>query len=225
MTTDPETLLVTTIARHFPEARIANHVVDLGFVQLGCRLGKVGPFGSIQSAQLLFDVSGGELAGEVQLSMNGYGPTLPEAIVGGACGWACSFGPVLRAALSDDVVDRVASFVLLHRGTPFRVYVDAFDHVLQFAPAGCEDTATARERFAASPWFAFHVLGTGAVALSAERPQLLSIFIGELPDRRIVEVKLDGVVQPGFDSLATRAPPAPADQMVALRELAIVVPD
>ncbi|MEO8700053.1 MAG: hypothetical protein ABI867_08410 [Kofleriaceae bacterium] len=225
MTTDPETLLVTTIARHFPDARIANHVVDVGFVQLGCRLGALRPFSGMQSAQLLFDVAGSELGGAIQLSMTGYGPTLAEAIVGGACGWACSFGPVLRAALSDEVVDGVASFALMQRGTPFRVYVDAFDHVLHFAPGGCEDTATARERFAAAPWFAFHVLGGGTVELAADRPQLLSIFVGELPDRRIVEVKLDGALQSGFADLVAAAPPAPASQMVALREIAVIVPD
>jgi hypothetical protein len=224
VTTDPETLLVTTIARHFPAARITNNVVDLGFVQLGCRLGALRPLGRMQSAQLLFDVAGGELGGVIQLSMTGYGPTLAEAIVGGACGWACSFGPVLRAALSHEVVDNVASFAVMQRGTPFRVYVDAFDHVLHFAPAGCEDTATARERFAAAPWFAFHVLGRGTIELSADRPQLLGVFVGEMPDRRIVEVKLDGALQPGFDDLVGGAPPAPASQMVALREVAVIVP-
>lgn len=225
MVTDPETLLVTTVARHFPEARIADHVVDLGFVQLGCRLGEVRPFNGVPSAQLLFDVAGGELDGVTQLSMTSYGPTLAEAIVCGACGWACSFGPVLRAALSDDVVDNVASFLVMQRGTVFRVYVDAFDHVLHFAPAGCEDTATARERFAAAPWFAFHVLGRGTVELSDDRPQLLGIFVGERLDRRIVEVKLDGALQRGFEDLVAAAPPAPASQMVALREVAVIVPD
>lgn len=225
MTTDPETLLVTTVARHFAEAQVSNHVVDLGFAQLGCKLGVVSPFGRMQSAQLLFDISGGGLAGVTQVSMTGYGRTLEEAVATGACGWTCSFGPVLRAALSDDVVDGVPGFTVMQRGSPFRVYVDCFDHVLHFAPVGCEATEDARARFSAAPWFAFHVLGRGTVELSADRPQLLTVFTGELPDRRIVEVKLDGVVQSGFDDLISGAPPPPANQMVALREVAIIVPD
>ncbi len=225
MTADPQTLLLTTVARHFADAEISKHVVDVGFARIGCALGAVSPFGRMHSAQLLFDISGGGLAGVTQVSMTGYGATLAEAVVSGACGWTCSFGPVLRAALSDDVVDGVPSFVVLQRGEPFRVYVDCFDHVLHFAPVGCEATETARERFSAAPWFAFHVLGRGTIELAAERPQLLSVFVGELPDRRIVEVKLDGTPQSGFENLIVDAPPPPADQMVALREVAIVVPD
>jgi hypothetical protein len=141
--------------------------------------------------------------------MTSYGPTLAEAIVAGACGWACSFGPVLRAALSDDVVDGVASFAVLQHGEPFRVYVDAYDHSLHFGPTGGEQPAAARARLAAEPWFAFHVIGRGTIAFDGERPQLLAIFVGEVPDRRVVEVKLDGALQPGFDDLVAAAPPPP----------------
>lgn len=69
------------------------------------------------------------------------------------------------------------------------------------------------------------MLGRGTVELSADRPRLLSIFVGELPDQRIVEVKLDGTPQPGFDELVAAVPQAPASQMVALREVAVIVPD
>lgn len=225
MISDQDAMLVATIARHFPEVRVTNNVVDIGFVRLGCRVGTVRPFSGMQSAQLLFEIAGGELGTTTQISMTSFGPTLREAIIKGACGWACSFGPVLRAALSDEVVDSVASFMVMQRGTPFRVYVDAFDHLLHCAPTGCEDVAIARARFAASPWFAFHALGTGAIELSPDRPQLLSIFVGETPAQRIVEVKLDGVLQGGLEAHIAAAPPAPASQMVALREVAVIVPD
>src|SRR5262249_42800896 len=124
-----------------------------------------------------------------------------------------------------EVVDGVASFPVTQRGAPFRVYVDAFDHVLHFATTGCEDTATARARFAAAPWFASHALGRGTIELSVDRPQLLSVFIGELPARGMVEVKRDGRLRPGFDDLVGAAPPPPASQMVALREVAVIVPE
>ncbi|MEO8799593.1 MAG: hypothetical protein ABI551_16995 [Polyangiaceae bacterium] len=42
---------------------------------------------------------------------------------------------------------------------------------------------------------------------------------------RIVEVKLDGALQGGLDAHIAAAPPAPAPQMVALREVAVIVPD
>ncbi len=53
---------------------------------------------------------------------------------------------------------------------------------------------------------------------------LMSIYVGELPDRRITEVKLDGVLQAGLDARIDAAPPAPARQLVSLRELAVIVP-
>ena len=218
-------MLVATIARHFPEAEVTDNVVDLGFVKLTCRLGSVGTFSTLQRVQLLFDIGGDELEVTTQVSMTGYAPTLAEAIVAGACGWACSFGPVIRAALSDDIVEGVASFVVVQRGVPYRLFVDAFDHVLHFAPTDCEDPSAARQRFAASPWFAFHALGTGEIQLASDRPQILSVYVGELPDQRITEVKLDGVVQAGLEGRIEAAPPAPARQLVSLRELAIIVPD
>lgn len=222
---DPETLLVTTVARHFPEAKVAGNVVDVGFVQLACKLGVVQPFGGMHSAQLLFDVTGDELGGPVQLSMTSYGSSVAEAIVSGACGWTCSFGPVLRAGLSDEAVENVDRFVVMQNGVPFRVYVDGYDHVLHFEPTGGESAASARDRLAGGVRLAFQALGTGAIALDPDRPQLLGIFVGELPGRRVVEVKLDGVVQGNFDGLVARAQAAPVKQMVALREVSIVVPD
>lgn len=221
----PEEMLAAIVARHFDEPSVAKNVVDLGFVRIACHVGQLRPFAKMHSAQLLFDVSAPELAATTQFSMTSYGPSLAEALAHGACGWTCSFGPVLRAGLSDDVVDGVASFEVEHAGARFRVYVDAYDHVLHFASEGGEDTAAARTRFAAAPWLAHHVLARGTVALSRERPQLLGVFVGESPDRRIVEVKLDGAVQPGFDDLVAAVPPARIKQMVALRELAVVVPD
>jgi hypothetical protein len=226
VSTSPEEVFVATVARHFPGAYVAGNSVDAGFVELGCRIGVVEPFGGMQRAQLLFDVTSSSLGGTVQLSMNSYGPTLTQAIVDGACGWTCSFGPVLRAAFSGDRnVDDVPGFGIAQRGRTFHVYVDAFDHILYGSPAGGEQPAEARARFAVLPWFAFHVLGSGAITLDPVRPQLLAMFVGETPARRVVEAKLDGVVQLGFDHLVVAAPPPALPQIAALRELAIVVPD
>ncbi|HEY3805347.1 MAG TPA: hypothetical protein VGL61_22220 [Kofleriaceae bacterium] len=220
----PEALLVQTIARHFPGATVRDNVVDLGFVQLGCRLGAVRPALGMHATQLLFDVAGDELRGAIELSVTGYAPTVAEAIAGAACGWACSFGPVFYAALSDDVVDSVARFDIVAGDASYRVYVDAYDYVLHFSPNGGEQPADARVRLDADPWLARRVLDRGTIALEA-RPQVLSIFVGELPGRRIVEMGLDGVLVQGFDDLVASAPDAKTPQMVGLRELAIIVPD
>jgi hypothetical protein len=219
-------VLVSTMARHFPEATIEDQTLNLasdGF-QITCRTGAVRPAFGVQSAQLLFAVEGGGLRGPIEVSMTHYGPTAETAVIEGACAWADSFGPVLRAGLADAATE-AATFMVVQRGRRFRVYVDAFDKVLHFAPSGCEDTATARARFGLGPWLAFHVLGSGDLELAMDRPQLLSVFVGELAGKRIVEVKLDGVAYAGFDDLVTPAPPAPAKQMAALRELAVIVPD
>jgi len=222
---DPETLFATTVARHFPDAQIAHNVVDVGFARIGCRLGTMRPFAGMQSAQLLFQLTSDELRGPIELSLNAVGPTLEQAIVSGACGWTCSFGPVLRAGLSDDAVEDVDAFIVMQNGQPYRVNVGAYDYVLHFQPTGGESTETARERLAPGPCLAFQVLGRGTIALDPGGPQLLGVFVGELPDKRIVEVKLDGELQAGFDDLVALGGPAPATQMVAMREIAIVVPD
>jgi hypothetical protein len=220
-----EDLLVETVARHFEDVKIDGTTVDLGFMRITCRLGTVRPWSGSYAVQLLFDVDGGGLRGPIELSTTGYGATREAALVGAACGWSCSFGPVFRAALSDDVVDGVASFELIQNGVPYRVYVDAYDYVLYFSEAGGEQPAEARKRFALPPWLAFHVLGSGGIELDGARTQVLSIYVGELPDRRIVEIGFDGVKQGGFDELVAAAPKAAAPQMVSLREVAIVVPD
>jgi hypothetical protein len=39
--TDLETLFTATVARHFSDARTADHVVDTGYVRIACRLGEL----------------------------------------------------------------------------------------------------------------------------------------------------------------------------------------
>ncbi len=60
--------------------------------------------------------------------------------------------------------------------------------------------------------------------LPAGRPAVLSVFVGEMPGRSIVEVKLDGRNLPGFDDLVTAAAPPPFKQSVLLREVAVIAP-
>lgn len=224
---DPDVLLVSTIARHFPDARVEDAVVDVGFggLKIGCRLGAAYAFAGIESVQMLFTLEGAGLRGPIEMMMSGYGESRERAVVEGACQWACSFGPVLRAALSDEVHRDVTSFEIADGDRELRGYVDKMDHVLHFAASGCEDTITARARLGASPYLASRVLEREDLVLPADRVSVLYIFVGELPDRRIIEVKLDGVAQAGFEDLLAEVPAAPAPQMVALRELCVIVPD
>ena len=225
--TDTE-LLVATIARHFPDAKVTGTTIDVGFggVTIGCRLGKVAQQMGVTAAQLVFDLDGEELRGPIELAMNGYAPSPHDAIIEGGCLWACSFGPVLRAALSDEVHDEVAWFEANAGAASYRCYIDAFDRVLHFAPSGCEEVAAARVRLGGEPWLATGVFDIGGLPLAGDRTQILSVFVGELPDRRIVEVRLDGIIVPGFDDLVADADPQPgAPQMSLLRELVAVVPD
>lgn len=228
MSNEEDALLVLTIARHFEGATVEDQTVllDPHGVRIGCKIGTVKPAFGAQSVQLLFTIDGNGLRGPVEVTTTHYGTTAREAVIAGACAWACSFGPLLLAGLCGEETDEpVGRFVLAQRGRSMRVYVSDLDKVLHFAANGCEDTDAARSRFGLAPSMAFHVLGSGALELATDRPQLLSVFVGELKEKRILEVKLDGVAFDGFDALLAKVPPAPAPELVALRELAVIVPD
>jgi hypothetical protein len=225
--TDLDALLVSTLARHLEGATVDGATVRLDpeDVRVGCRRGASKPAFGIASAQLLFSISGGGLRAPVEVSTTHYDATPREAVVGGACLWAGSFGAVLRAGLQrDEPKEPADGFVIAQRGRTFRVHVGKLDKVLHFAPSGCEDTDAARARFGLAPSIAFHVLGSGGVELATDRPQLLSVFVGELAGKRMLEAKLDGAALDGFDGLIANVAPQPAPQLVALRELAVIVP-
>jgi hypothetical protein len=227
MTTDADALLVDTIARHFEDATIDGHSVllDPDGVRIACHVGTVKPAFGAQSAQLLFTIAGNGLRGPVEVGTTHYGATVDEAVVAGGCSWACSFGPLLLAGLyGEETEEPVDAFVLAQGGQTFRVYARMLDKVLHFAANGCEDVAAARARFGLAPSMAFHVLGSGLVELGKDRPQLLSVFVGELQQKRAFEAKLDGVAFGGFEGLFANVPPQPASELVALRELAVIVP-
>jgi hypothetical protein len=95
-------LLCETVARHFPEARIEGHEIELGFgdLRIACRVDSVHEIGAVRSASLFFELRGGRLGtARVFASVSGYADSAAKAIITGACNWTCTYGPVLRAGL------------------------------------------------------------------------------------------------------------------------------
>jgi len=230
MAEDLDALLVRIIANHFPEARTSGDQVELGVagLRMACRVNAVRPIGEYASAHLLFHLSGGALGEEpIFASVSGYEETAEKAVIIGACNWACSFGPVLRAALAGEEQPEVARFTAEVHGQRFRIFVDGLDRVMAFGEGDADlaRTQAARVRLGAAPWLGGVVAEAGALPLlPTDRPTLLSVFLGERPDGRIVEVKVSGVDWPAAaEAFAGRAH-EPAGAMTLLRELAVAVP-
>jgi hypothetical protein len=224
-----DTLLVETIARHFPDAHIDGTTVDLAVagLRIDCHVNGVRPLGVFSSASLFFYLSGGALGERpVFASISGYDETPEHAVVVGACNWACSFGPVLRAALAGEEQPGVARTSADIHGQRFHLFVDGLDRVMSFGEPDPDlaRTKAARARLGAAPWLVGVVAASGRLpVLPADRPSVLSVFVGERPDGRIVEVKVHGVDWPAAQA-AIAGDSEPAGAMTLLRELAVAVP-
>ena len=227
---DHDLLLRQTIARHFPAAEIRDRVVHLGVDDLAieCWVNGIHPNSSITSASLYFVLRTAVLGMQpVFASISGYGTTPEEAIVTGGCNWACAFGPVLRAGLSDEAVPDVPTFVVEINGQTFDVFVDCLDRTMAYAP-NIDFAAlgkAARARFSPEGWLTRTILESGVLpVLSDSRPTVLSVFASDTPGKRLVELKIDGADWP--HASAVFADVAFEQQPVAtlMRELAVVVP-
>jgi hypothetical protein len=217
--------LATAIARHFPNATLTDREIDLGVgeLRLGCRLGAVRPFaGTMETAELLLELRGSARS-PIAMTTTGYADSVEHAIDDAADAWVGCFAPVLRAALAGVPDAAVAQLELSRLGTSFRAYVAAFDRVLSFG-SNAETTATARLRLAPGSLIERVLRHPRLPALPVDRFCVLGAFVGEMGSRRIVEITLDGVECAGFDELVARAPLVGFQQMMLLRELAIVVP-
>ena len=228
-TTAHDSLLLETIARHFPEAQIRDGEIELGFggLRMACRVHAVREVGAYRTAHLFFHLWGGRIGtAPVFASASGYGESPEVAIVGGACNWACVFGPVLRSGLAAEENPKVQRFEVTVEGQSFLVFVDGLDRAMSLVGGDATPRlAAARARFASESWLARVVLQSGLLPLLAtERPTVLSVFVSDAPGRRVVEVKVDGVDWPGVDEAFANVSPEPDGAITLLRELAIVVP-
>ncbi len=224
-----DALFRETVARHFPAAQIRDDEIELGFasLRLRCRVNAVKQIGSTTSASLFFLLRGGKLGeSPVFASISGYGDTAEIAIISGACNWACAFGPMFRAALAGEEQPEVAQFDVMLDGQPFRVFVDGLDRAASFEGRDAMDRiAPARARFAPRSWLTRAVIESGRLPLlNGHRPTVLSVFVSDMPNHRVVEVKVDGVDWPGMEPVFASAAEEPPGAMVLLRELAVLVP-
>jgi hypothetical protein len=224
-----DSLLLETIARHFPKAEVRGDEIALGFsdLRIACRVHAIREVGAYKTAHLFFQLSGGQIgASPIFASVSGYGESPEVAIVGGACNWACAFGPVLRAGLAAEEQPGLHPFDVVVHGQSFRVFVDGLDRAMSFT--GDDATprlAAARARFALNSWMARVVLESGLLPLlAADRPTVLSVFVSDAPTKRVVEVKIDGADWPGVEAAFASVVPEPDGAITMLRELAVVVP-
>ena len=227
--TELDALLVQIMANHFPGAEIDGQEIDLavGGLRVSCRVNGVGKVGDYSAAHLFLYLSGGALGAEpVFASVSGYEETPERAVIVGACNWACSFGPVFRAALAGEELPEVARFAVEIHGQRFAIFVDGLDRVMML-DAVDPDMArigAARSRLGADPWLTAVAAKSGRLPLlPADRPSIISVFLGERPDGRIVEVKVHGVDWPAAQP-AFAGPHEPPGAIALLRELAVAVP-
>jgi hypothetical protein len=227
-------LLAETVARHFPDAKQTGLDVDLGFAGLRahCRVNEVRDAGGQFSASLFVWFRGGPFgASPVLASASGYGRSVEEAIIGGACQWTCTFGPVFQSAFagappSESMDVREVTV----RGRRMRMYVDGIDRAISLGapPDGAETVnriRASRARLAGDGWLAERVLaGELLPPLASWRPTVLSVFCADHPERFVLEVKVDGNDWPPASETFVDKPKGDPDVIVALREIAVLVP-
>ncbi|NOU33996.1 MAG: hypothetical protein HOO96_39395 [Polyangiaceae bacterium] len=226
-----DAVLVETIARHFPAARIDGNDVYLGVrdLRIHCVVNSVREAESHTSASLFFWIEGGAL-GERQVfaSVSGYEATPERAIVLGGCNWACSFGPILRAGLAGDVDPELTSVATVVGGTHFAVFVDSIDRTVsgeESPDEAVERVRQARADFGGNPWLLPHLArAPGFPRLPPNQPTVVSLFVADGVGHRTVELKLDGHDVPDSDALLSSVPVSEAGSVAMLRELAVFVP-
>jgi|GEM_PF-301980 len=230
-TPEHQKLLAETIANHFPQAVIDGDTVALGVagLHIACKVEGFNDMDAFCSAHLFFNVWGGALGPEpVFTSVSGYSEQREAAIISGACNWACSFGPVLRAALAQEELPDVDRFEVTLDGRPWRVFLDGLDRALMFG--GAQGTAMerwqdARKRLGATPWLAKPVLDSGTLPLlGGDTPVLLGVFVSDSLESRTVEVKVHGQDWPQSQDVFKDVPAEPDGAITMLRELAVLVP-
>jgi len=230
--------LAETVARHFEGASVSGQEVDLGLagVRIGCAVRETREVGGTRTASLTFSLAGGPLGeSPIFASMSGYGETVAEAIIGGGCNWACAFGQVIKVALgAEPASDEEARFEATVHGQVFEVVLGGLDRSLLQTSEGdsegeaaeLESSAQARARLGARDcWLMPCVLRDDVLPpLPPDRCTVLSLFIGELPDRRTVELKVHGCDWPAGERAFREAPPPPGPALPFLRELAVLTP-
>lgn len=228
---DYDAILCETVARHFSNAVITEDVVALGFgdLQMKCCVNQITPMGSSVAASLFFWLSGGKLGDTaVFMSCTGYAEGPEQAIVTGGCIWTCSMGPVLRAGFADEVdaASDMETYEVIVDTQRFRAYQNGFDRAMMFSHDDSMATIkAARERFSSGTTLTPQVLNAGLLpVLHGVRPTVISVFVSEGMQKRVVEVKVDGYDWQGMARVFAGVPNTTENAMVMMRELAVIVP-
>jgi hypothetical protein len=224
-----DALLSETVAHHFPEARIEEDAIKLGFgdLQISCFVDAIREIGPYNAASLFFTLRGGRIGkAGVFASVSGYAETAEAAIITGACNWTCAFGPVFRAGLAGEEIAEVDRFEVTVDGQRFRIFVDGLDRAMLLEDGDAtRRIAAARARFSPGSWLVRAILESGRLPLlHAERPTIISAFVSDGMASRTVEVKVNGWDWPGMEPVFAPVPAEPPGAIALLRELAVVVP-
>ncbi|MGE0790047.1 MAG: SMI1/KNR4 family protein [Sandaracinaceae bacterium] len=218
-------MLAFAIARHVSGATADREVVELnvGDIQIACRLNATRDLGDQVLASLFFELFGGPLGDTpIFASAVGYGATAKEALVSGACWWARACVPVLAASVSEEPADGVERVELTLDGRDYSLFISGFDRTA----AGQEIPGErARAHLGAEPWLTERVIASGTLPLiTNDRSTVLSVFCAEQPPRRTFEVKVNGTDWAPSAHLYDDVPLADARDRALLRELAVLVP-
>ena len=224
---EPDELLAQTIARHFEGSSVEGSVarIGLGGVEVDCQVNSVREMGAYQAASLFFQLSGGPLGPDpIFASISGYEKSAEAAIVGGACNWACAFGPVLRAGLTGVGDPEADEFEIVLDGCRYRGVVEGMDRVMMLdagAPEGL--IRETRDRLGADPWLTPQILTSSALpVLTTSGPTILSVFLSQGPQGQTLEVKVNGTDWGPACSQTEGPEVSRANAIVMLRELAVL---
>ncbi len=155
----------------------------------------------------------------VALTTVGYGDSDIAAAVSGTCEWARSFAAVLQQGLSGAVDGGIDVTVA---GMAYRCFVDGLDRSVDFNGAEPSEPSACRKRLGGTPFLLPGILEEVDI-LSSHRPTVVSLFVGDGLDERMVEFKVDGWELKGTGALR-QVPKEDEGGVVFLREVAVLVP-
>lgn len=114
-------------------------------------------------------------------------------------------------------------------GQAIRGAIDGLDRTLTISADGVsewETSAQARTRLGGAPWLLPLILDTHHLPILPHfTTSVLSIFVMDSPDQRVIEVKVNGANWPAARRTLVEAPGPSGSGMSLLRELAILSPE
>jgi hypothetical protein len=216
------------MANHFPAARLEGRRVWTGVADLAidCEVNRIGDHGAQASAALVFGLHGERFAqSPVYVTVVGYAGAADDAIIAGTCNWACVFGPMFVAAFGGQASSELESVTAQIDGDRYTVYIDGLDRAAKTGGAStASNPGVARARLGGAPWLTPGLIASGTLPDWGRGVAVLSVFVADSAENRIIEVKLNG--HECEDAQRTLEGPLDGEPGVTwfLRELAVLVP-